>query len=213
MIELPPLRALGKRAASTMLETTIIPLALFWVLLQHCGMLGAVIGGLAWSYAAIARRMIIRDRIPGMLILGAVLVTARAVVTLITKSTVVYFLQPTLGTFLIAGLFLASVGLKKPLTEKLAHDFVPLPERLLSNRVFQRFMIQVSLLWAAVFVTEGVTTLWLLFSKSVGDFIVLRTVTGNGLEFSAAAASYLWFRASLRRNGMQLRWGSAAKAA
>ena len=46
-----------------------------------------------------------------MLLIGALLMTARTVIALMTGSVFLYFLQPTLGTFMVAGLFLVSAPL------------------------------------------------------------------------------------------------------
>ena len=209
VIDLPPVPVLLARAARVFGEATVVPLGLFWLMLRYTNVTGAVAVALAWSYSGIVRRLVSHERVPGMLLLGSMLVTARAVVTLLTHSTFVYFLQPTLGTFLVAGLFLASVPLGRPLTEKLAHDFCPLPERLLQNERFQQFLLRISLLWGLVFVTNGATTLWFLLHSSVGEFLVVKSLASGGLTVSAIAASVVWFHWSLRHEGVVLRWGGA----
>ncbi|MFL6139831.1 MAG: VC0807 family protein [Frankiaceae bacterium] len=208
VIDLPSIPALLGRAARVFGESTVVPLGLFWLLLRYTSVTWAVIAALAWSYTGVIRRMVSGERVPGMLMLGSMLVTARAVVTLLTHSTFVYFLQPTLGTFLVAALFLVSVPLGRPLTEKLAHDFCPLPDRLLENVRFKRFLLRISLLWGLVFITNGTATLWLLLTRSVGDFLVVKSIASAGLTGSAILASIVWFRWSLRHEGVVLRWGA-----
>jgi hypothetical protein len=208
VVDLPSVPALLVRAARIFLESTVVPLSLFWLFLRYTSVVWAVVAALVWSYTCVGRRMVTGERIPGMLLLGSMLVTARAAVTLLTKSTFVYFLQPTLGTFLVAALFLISVPLGRPLTEKLAHDFCPLPARLVENARFQRFLLRISLLWGVVFVTNGTATLWLLLHRSVGEFLVVKSLASGGLTVLAIAASYLWFRVSLRSENVELRWGA-----
>jgi hypothetical protein len=207
VIDLPSIPALLGRAARVFAESTVVPLGLFWLLLRYTSVTWAVVAALLWSYTCVMRRVVSGERVPGMLLLGAMLVTARAVVTLLTHSTFVYFLQPTLGTFLVAGLFLLSVPLGRPLTEKLAHDFCPLPDHLLQNVRFQQFLLRISLLWGLVFITNGTATLWLLLTRSVGDFLVVKSIASAGLTGSAIVASIVWFRWSLRHEGVVLRWG------
>jgi intracellular septation protein A len=211
VIELPSVPALLVRAFRVFAESTLIPLGLFWLLLRYTSVTWAVVAALSWSYTGVIRRLVSRERVPGMLMLGSMLVTARAIVTLMTHSTFMYFLQPTLGTFLVAGLFLLSVPLGRPLTEKLAHDFCPLPDRLLENVRFQQFLLRISLLWGLVFVTNGSATLWLLLTRSVGDFLLLKSLASGALTVGAIVASYLWFRWSLRHEGVVLRWGSQSQ--
>lgn len=210
VIDLPSIPALLGRAVRVFAEATVIPLGLFWVLLRYTSVTWAVVAALTWSYTGVIRRLVSGERVPGMLLLGSMLVTARAVVTLLTKSTFIYFLQPTLGTFLVAGLFLVSVPLGRPLTEKLAHDFCPLPDRLLQNERFKQFLLRISLLWGVVFVTNGTATLWLLLNRSVGEFLMVKTVASAVLTVTAVGASILWFRWSLRHEGVELRWGAEA---
>lgn len=210
VIDLPSIPSLLLRAAGVFTESTLVPLGLFWLLLRYTSVTWAVVAALTWSYTGVVRRLVSGERIPGMLLMGSMLVTARAIVTLMTHSTFMYFLQPTLGTFLVAGLFLVSVPLGRPLTEKLAHDFCPLPDHLLKNVRFQRFLLRISLLWGAVFVTNGTATLWLLLHRSVDQFLVLKSLASGGLTTSAIVASYLWFRWSLRGEGVVVRWGAVS---
>ena len=111
-------------------------------------MWGAVLIGLGWTYAAVARRLIMGQRVPGILLLTAVTLTARTVVALASGSVVLYFLQPTLGTALVAAAFLLSVPLGRPLAERLARDFCPIPSGVLAHASVRRFFLQITLLWA-----------------------------------------------------------------
>jgi hypothetical protein len=211
IVDLPSIPALLARATRVFAESTLIPLGLFWIFLHFTSVGWAVVAALAWSYTGVVRRLVAGERVPAMLMLGTALVTARAVVTWLTKSTFVYFLQPTLGTFLVAALFLVSVPLGRPLTAKLAHDFCPLPDRLIQNASFQQFLLRISLLWGLVFVTNGAATLWLLLNRSVGEFLVVKSLASGGLTVTAIIASIVWFRWSLRHEGVVLRWGTAAE--
>lgn len=208
-IHLPAVRSILRSAAVNLLEGTLIPLGVFYGLITAVGMRWALLASLAWSYAAVARRLITRQRVPGILILAGALFTVRTALALATGSTFVYFLQPTLGTFLVAGLFLLSVRSAQPLAERLAHDFCPLPEALVGNGRVKRFFLQISLLWALVYAVNGALTLSLLLSSSLGTFLVLKTTASTALTVVAIATSYIWFRRSLRDEGVVLRWATA----
>lgn len=208
-IQLPAVRHILRGAALNLLECTVVPLAVFYGLLTALGMRWALLISLAWSYGAIARRIITGRRVPGILVLAGGLFTVRTALALATGSTFVYFLQPTLGTFLVAGLFLLSARSAQPLAERLAHDFCPLPDALLRNGRMKRFFLQISLLWALVYAVNGALTLSLLLTSSLGTFLVLRTTASTALTVLAIAASFLWFRRSLRDEGVVLRWAGA----
>jgi hypothetical protein len=208
-IQLPAVRHILRGAAANLLECTVVPLVVFYGLLSALGMRWALLASLAWSYGAVGRRALKGQRIPGILLLAGGLFTVRTVLALATGSTFVYFLQPTLGTFLVAGLFLISARSAQPLAERLAHDFCPLPDALVGNGRVKRFFLQISLLWALVYAVNGALTLSLLLTSSLGTFLVLRTTASSALTVLAIAASYLWFRRSLRDEGVVLRWAGA----
>jgi hypothetical protein len=77
----------------------------------------------------------------------------------------------------------------------------------------QRFFRRVSLLWAAVFLTNGATTLWALARSSLGSFMVVTTAGSYSLVAVAAMGSMLWFRRELRGEGIRLRFGAHAAPA
>jgi hypothetical protein len=201
-MEIPDLRTVVRHATPRFIEGTLIPLVLFLTFLRLVGVWGAMTAGLAWVYAAIALRVVMRRRIPGILLLGAVTLTARTVVALASQSVVVYFLQPSLGTMLVAGAFLLSVPLNRPLAQRLAADFCPLSTEVHSNRHVQQFFRQISLLWAFTQTLNASVTIWLLFSQSLGTFVVLKSVISPVVTVAAIVASALWFKRSMARHGI-----------
>ena len=80
--EIPRLRTLARHAVPHVIEGTIVPLALFLLTLHFVGVWGAVLIGLGWTYAAVARRLIMGQRVPGILLLTTVTLTARTVVAM-----------------------------------------------------------------------------------------------------------------------------------
>ena len=214
-MEIPDLRTVVLHATPRIVESTLIPLALFLVGLRVLGVWGAMTAGLVWVYALILIRLCMRRRVPGVLLLGAVTLSARTVVAIASHSVVVYFLQPSLGTMLIAGAFLFSVALDRPLAGKLAADFCPLSSEVHSSAHMRTFFRQISLLWAFAQALNATVTIYLLFSQSLGTFVVLRTVVSTGITLLAIAASALWFKRSMRRHGISVqlpRWRHAVAA-
>ena len=200
--EMPRLRTLARHAAPHVIEGTVVPLALFLLTLHFVGVWGAVLIRLGWTYVAVARRLLTGQRVPGILLLTAVTLTARTVIAMASGSVVVYFLQPTLGTALVAGAFLLSVPLGRPLAERLARDFCPIPSGVLAHAPVRRFFLQISLLWAFTQLANATVTLWLLLSQSLATFLVAKTLVSWGLTGSAILVSTLWFRRSMRRHGV-----------
>jgi intracellular septation protein A len=201
---------MAHHALPQLLESTIAPAALFYVILSVLDLRGALLATLAWTYLALGRRLLTGRHLPGMLLIASVLLTVRTVAALATGSGFVYFLQPTVGTFLLAAAFLISVPVGKPLAERLAKDFCPLDPSLFKRPYVQRFFLRISLLWTVVFVTNAALGLWFLLTQSLGNFVLLKTSVTTTVIAAAIAVSTLWFRQTLRGEGLALRYRSAS---
>lgn len=210
---LPRPGALLRHALPTLAESTLLPLAIFYGSLQLIGTTGAIVAALAWAYGALVVRVVRRQPIPGLLVLSIVSISVRTVLSLATGSVFLYFLQPTLGTILVAGVFLASIRTGKPLAERLAADLVPLPESWLGSAWLRRFFARVTILWALVFLVNGLVSLQLLMTQSVGSFVLTRTATSTGLTVAAIGVSFVYFLRCARRAGAAIvGWWAKAEA-
>jgi hypothetical protein len=189
--EIPRLTQLALHALPRVLEGMIAPVVVFYAGLVLLGLNGALVTAVSWVYGGILVRLVRRRPVPGTLLLAALGVTARAVLAGVTGSAVVYFLQPTLGTLLVAMAFLASVPLRRPLAAKVATDLVPLPEGFLGNRRVHRFFLRVSLLWSLVFALNTALSVWLLFRHSIAAYLWIRT-PAVGLLGAAAVVISVW---------------------
>jgi len=196
--ELPRLTSLLRHAAPGLFEGVIAPVAAFYLGMLALGYHGAMVAAIAWVYGGIGYRLVRRKKVPGTLVLAAVGITVRAIMAVLTGSMVVYFLQPTLSTLMVAVAFLCSVLLRRPLALKLATDFLPMPAAFIRHTRVRRFFQQISLLWSMVLLTNTAVSLWLLLSQSIADFLWLRTTIGMGLGAAAVGISVLGFRRCLR---------------
>jgi intracellular septation protein A len=212
-VHMPPLGDLVRHGGKHLLESTLVPLCLFYLLLTVVGLDGGLIAALSWSVLALGRRVVLRKKIPSVLILTTALLVARTVLGLVTGSVFLYFLQPTLQNFLIAFVLLASLPFGRPFLAKLADDFCAFPTSVTEHPRVVRFFRRVSLLWALVFVTNGVTTLYILAKATVGDFLMVSTAGSYSVVGVAIVISLIWFRRSLRGEGIVLRLGPAKLAA
>lgn len=199
--ELPRLRELFRHAIPQILEAILVPLALFYAALSLLGPTGAICTALAWNFSALLRRIWRRERLPGVLLLGTLGLTARSVIALASSSSLfVYFLQPSLGTALLGGAFLLSVPLGCPLAEKLAHDFVPLPPSFFKHPKVRQLFVRISLLWALVSLLNAAGTVALLLNVPIGAFLAARTGFSWVLTGGAVVLSSWWFRRGLHRH-------------
>jgi len=204
-VEIPHLLAVARHVIPRIIESTIIPLGLFLLGLHLIGVWGAMFAGLGYVYSAIAVRLVLGRRVPGILLIGALTLSVRTVIAMASHSTVVYFLQPSLGTIVVAAAFLLSVPIGRPLAGRLAADFCPLSREVHGNRHVRDFFRRISLLWAGAQAANAGLTLWLLFSQSLSTFVLFRSVVSAGTTITAITISTLWFRHSMRRHGITIR--------
>lgn len=202
--EIPRLRVVARHALPHVIEATLVPLALFYAAMWATGVWGALGAALAWSYGAIGWRLATGRRVPGVLLLGAAGLTARTLIAMASGSVFVYFLQPSLGTVVVAGIFLMSVPAGRPLAQKLAADFCPIPDAFAVQPKVRSFFARVSVLWGFVFLVNAGMTIWLLVSQSLGVYLLVKTVASAALTCGAIAFSTWWFTRSMRRQGISI---------
>jgi hypothetical protein len=206
-VDLPPWRTVVRQAGRHLVENTFAPLAAFYAALATVGLTWAFVSGLGLCYLTIAIRLVRRQPVPALLLLGAALITARGVIGLSTGSVFLYFLQPSLGNFAIGALFLASVPLSRPLAARLAGEFCAFPSEVIGHHRLRAFFRQVSLLWAFVFCVNGAVAIWMLLSVPIGQYLLLSASSSTAVIVAAAAGSLWWFRRSMHRAGMRIRLG------
>jgi uncharacterized membrane protein len=115
--------ALGRRSLPHVLEATVAPAILSYVLLVAVGAGAAMVAVLCWTYVAIARRLARGVAIPSILLLATAGLSVRTAVGLASGSTFAYFVQPVATTVVLAAVFAGSVFVGRPLVARLASDF------------------------------------------------------------------------------------------
>jgi hypothetical protein len=212
-IDLPSLRVLAWGGGRHLLESTLVPAGLFYLLLTVVNFDSGLFAALGWSITVLVCRLVLRKPISAILVLTTTLLVARTVLGLVTGSVFLYFLQPTLQNFLVSSLFLVSALLNRPFLARLARDFCAFPAALSAHPGMKRFFQRVSLLWAFVFAVNGAGTLVMLAKATVGNFLMVSTAGSYTLVVLGIGLSLFWFRRSLRDQGIVLRMGHQAAVA
>jgi intracellular septation protein A len=213
VLHLPSPRGLVRHALPSLLESTIGPAVIFYVVLSLAGFRGALLAALAWSYLAAGRRLVRHQRLPGMLVLGVLLLTVRTAISFATGSAFVYFVQPAIGTFAVAVLFVVTAVVRRPIIERLAHDFCPLDATVMARPHVKAFFRRISVLWALVLTTNVAFGMLLLLETSLRAFVVERTALSVGLIGIGVVVSTLWFVRTMRRAGVVVRWSGLVASA
>ncbi len=208
--EMPNLGALARHALPNVVQGVLFPVGVFYLFLWLAGMWGAIAAGLAWSWLAVGYRVAMRQRVPGLLLLGALGLTVRTVIALATESVFIYFLQPTLGTVAMGVAFLFSVPAGRPLAARLAGDFLPMPGWFSDHPAVRRFFMRITVLWAGIHLATAGIALWLLISQPVAVYVAAKTASTSMLWIAGITASTVWFLRLLDRHG--LRTGTVASS-
>jgi uncharacterized membrane protein len=203
-IHLPSPRELVRNASGHVFEGVLAPTMTFYGFLLLVGLRPALIAALVISYGIAIFRAFRTRRVPGLVVVGAALITARTAISFATDNAFIYFIQPSLGNFLLALLFLWSVAKHKPLTRTLADDFCTFPATLNNHVGLHQFFCKLTLLWAAVLAANGAGSLLLLTYGSLSNFMLFKPVISYGLTGSAILLSYLWFRRSMGAQGLRV---------
>lgn len=116
---------------------------------------------------------------------------------------VVYFLQPTASTALVGAAFLVSVGIDRPLAERLARDFCPFDEETARHPHLRQFFVRLSLLWSVSSMINAAITLWLLLTQPVTTFVVVKSFLGPSITMVTVVIAIAWFRFTTRNNGLR----------
>jgi intracellular septation protein A len=198
-VTLPSLRQVARRAVPQVVDGALLPLTLFLAVDRFAGIGMAMLAGLGWSGIAIMRRVAGSRRVPSMVILGTAMLAVRSTLALTTGSAFLYFLQPTIGTAVVALAFLLSVPAGRPLSRRFAGDFLTLPGHLLRDPYVHRFFIRNSMMWALVGLLNAATAYWLLITLATATFAITQTVLYIAVTVLAVGVSILWFQSSIGR--------------
>jgi hypothetical protein len=147
VLDLGSLRPAAVRGARMLLETVVIPTLLLLACVKTVGSFWGLVAVLSWCGAALAVRWTTGQRVPGTLLLAVGMLVGRTSIAMAFSSVYVYLLQPVAGSLFMALLFLGSVVIGRPVTMRLAQDFVALPKHLFHDRRVRRMFAQVALLW------------------------------------------------------------------
>jgi hypothetical protein len=196
------LRVVARRAVPNLIEATLVPVLLFYVAMFAAGVWVAFGFALAWSYGALARRALLGHPLPPILVLSTVALTVRTAIALGSGSTFIYFFQPVLGTLAMAGVFLGSIAVRRPLVARLATDFWPLTPDVTEHPAVVRLFRGLTVLWAGVYAATAITTFVLLQTLPMSSFLAAKMLTGYLITGTAIMITIAWSITTARRENL-----------
>jgi len=164
-------------------EAVVVPLGLFYAIVVNFGLDSALLAALGWAFLAVLARLVRGSRPPVLLLAATGMAILQAVITFAANSATVYFLQPTVATYLFGAALLVTLPWERPLIQRL------------------------SALWGVVLLVNASLTLGLLLTLSTSWSVPLAAVGSLPVFGAGLLLSYVWFRHSLRAGGFHLAWG------
>jgi hypothetical protein len=201
--QLPRLRSIARHAVPNLVECTLIPTLIFSFGLQIYGFVPASIAALTWAYAMLARRLMRRERIPGLLMLTTLGLSVRTAVAVASGSAFIYFLQPITATAAVGLTFLVTSVTRNPLVDRLAKDFCPLDAETAARPGVKRLFRRLTVLWAGVTLVNASVTGWLLLTQPVSVFVALKPLAALVVTWAGVVATVAWALRVARAEGLR----------
>ncbi|HEY7054574.1 MAG TPA: VC0807 family protein [Mycobacterium sp.] len=198
IIEIAKLKPTILRGALLLLETVVVPTLLLYACTNTVGSFWGLIAVLGWCALTVGARLTMRQRVPGTLLLVVGGLVGRTTIALVFSNVYVYLLQPIVGSLFMAALFLGSAAIGRPVTARLAQDFVALPAHLFHDRRVRRIFVNVSLIWGlSRLIDAGMSVGSLHFGVDAG--LLSRGVLSTTLTVVTILVCALWGWRRMRR--------------
>ena len=185
--------AVIRRLVPSLIEATLIPTVLFYVVVARFGLLWAFIAAAGWTFGCVGGRLLGRRAVPGLLVLGCIGISIRTGIYLWSHNAFVYFAQPVLRTMLTAAAFALSALLGRPIIARFADDFCPLDPDVRRRPGIEQLFRRLTYQWAGVNAALATVSLALLWTVSTTTFVGATTVatwllTSTGLYLTVSAS-------------------------
>jgi hypothetical protein len=198
----PRLGTIIRRVGLSLLIACVVPGTVFFLCFQLAGVWTAILAALGWSYGALAFRALSGRRTSGLLVLTAVILTGRTVISLVTGSTFLYFLQPVISDGLVGATFLLSLATARPVVARLAGDFYPMDHEVAMRPRVRRLFWHLTMLWALLCLGKATMTMWLLQSTSLDTLVLVKSISVPTINTLAAIATITAAVVVARKEGL-----------
>jgi intracellular septation protein A len=194
-------------------ESVLIPTLILFVAMRTVGAATGLIGVIAWCMVSMGARWVRGKRVPSTMLLVIGILVLRTGVALAFSSVWIFLLQPVAASVLMALLFIGSAVIGRPVTQRLAQDFVHLPERLLTDRRVRRMFVEVAVIWGLSRVMDAAMSLGSLhYGAEFG--VLARGILSIGFTaLSIGACTYWGWRRMHAIPGVRLRFAAPTIAA
>ncbi len=163
--------AVLRRLFPYLVEATLVPTAAYYCCLLTLGHGWGIVAAASCTFVSVARRLVLRQPVPGLLLLASVGISVRVGMYFVNESSFLYFVQPIVKTAALALLFAASVIVGKPLVARFAADFCNFDSDVGARPAIASLFRRLTCLWACAQVTIAAVNLTLLLTVPVAVFV------------------------------------------
>lgn len=196
------LKAVARRGLPGIVEASLVPAAIFLVTNRFLGAQLAMVGVLVWGIATVTLRRSRGKNVPALVFVGLAALVLRTLVGVISGSTLAYFAQPIVTTTAIAGIFLVSVLVGRPLIARIAHDFCPICPSVAARPTVTALFAGLTVLWAGAQILTAGATIALLVSLDTQLYVVVKPFVTMSISAAAVTATVVWATRIAQREGL-----------
>jgi hypothetical protein len=160
-----------------------------------------------WVTAVI--RKLATGSVPGLVMISMVVLTVQTVAAIVTGSLWIFLVHFPLANLGLCLLFARTARGHSPIAARLAAEVIGLRCPPVHQPRLHGFFQGVTALWAGVFLLLAISLGALLATISVTTYVPVWALTTVVLIAGGIAASVLWLRSVLRRNGIGFQFAPA----
>jgi hypothetical protein len=198
-----------RTAAWGLAEAAGLPLGAYLGVSALAGSAAGIIAGLAVGWLVVLIRKVTTGKVPGLLMISALMLCVQAALVLATGQPWIYLLQFPIAKLILSVLFAKSARTADPLVARLATEFASVRHSGVNSPGLRHFFRRNTWLWAGVFGILAAGFAGLVATEPIAQFLIISTTVTAALVGAAAGVSALWFGRVLRTNGLRLRFAAA----
>lgn len=179
-----------------------------WLAGRNAG-LGVMLAAI-WVTAGI--RKLLTGRIPSLVMISLVVLTIQTAVAIATGNLLIFLVHFPIANFGLCILFARTARGHSPLAARLAAEVIGLDCLAAQQPRLHRFFQHVTMLWAGIFLLLAATLAALLATVPLTTYVLVWAVTTVTLIAAGIGVSVLWFRSSLRKLSIEMRFTAAPSA-
>lgn len=197
-----------RTASWSLAEAAGIPAGAYLGVSALAGSAAGVIAGLSAVWLMVVARKLVSGKVPGLLMISALLLCVQAALVLTTGHAWIYLLQFPIAKLILSLLFARSARTADPLVARLATEFASVRHHGVNSPGLHHFFQRNTWLWAVIFGALAAGFAGLVATEPTAQFLIISTILTVTVVGAAAAVSALWFGLVLRRNGLRLRFAA-----